>query len=413
MRRSGYIFLAVCLVLVLVLWGCSRRKRSNPLDPLNPETGGRVQGVTVVSERHTVYVDWYPVFMDAVSSYRVYRKTGNLENVTLMAEVSSSRHEFEHSGAEYEKTYSYTVTAVAGDYESPGSDPVSITPGPLCFWVADRYGGVVARLSYDIGHWFFRSLFLPSPVDVAADTAGSSAWIIDRTGYVSKFTVRGEMVLQKSALYLPLSLSYDHKNSRMWIVQDDGRMLTCFDTLVTPVKTYGDFSGIAAAAWSAEPAGCWVVDSAMHAIYFATETEKQQADLPVHIDRPVSADLYRAENVLYVADAGDVVRIDLKDRTWLRVQAPGKISQMVCDQNTGDCWVYTPSTGEITRIAPDGRITARFGGFEKVNSMVCDPSAQGVVVADYARSKIIHMSGDGSVLNESEHFSGPWALAAE
>ena len=55
MRR---LFSLLTLLLLVMLSGCSRRERTNPLDPANPATGGGPSGFNAIADFSLVRLSW-------------------------------------------------------------------------------------------------------------------------------------------------------------------------------------------------------------------------------------------------------------------------------------------------------------------------------------------------------------------
>jgi len=407
--------ISVCLIAI-VLAGCSVRRRSNPLDPLNSVTEGKVQGVKVVSEKHNVKVEWYPVNLESVSSYRIYKRRGASGNFIITGEVTSDKHVFTDFGCEYDSVYSYSVTACTENYESPFSDTVSITPGPLCFWLADRYGGLVARLSYDIQKRFFWSTYLPSPVGIAADSITSTAWVIDHTGYIAHFSKEGYLLSMKSGLDHPCQIICNPLSGIIWVVDENSTNLSCFDTSASLIKRFNNFKGISSIDWSESPRGCWVADAFMKKIFFVSDSGTVDTlTIDYSLSSPAAVAYFRKGRWLWVGDSNKLLKVYADGSVDTVCEFPASIKLITCDQKTGACCVATGSSGDYTliNISREGTVLWTTEGFIEITSIVADSHSGGVVVADPAKGTVFHISGRGEIINELKFFSGPWALSAE
>ena len=72
MKKFTFVF--ILIVLMYGIWGCSRRSRSNPLDPLNSETYGRPTGLIAGSDKHQVTLQWDRLILDRLEGFNIYRR---------------------------------------------------------------------------------------------------------------------------------------------------------------------------------------------------------------------------------------------------------------------------------------------------------------------------------------------------
>ena len=174
------------IFLFFWLLGCAGRERNNPFDPDNPDTGGRVQNLSVLSERKQVSLTW-SVLSDAVSYYRVYKRQAGQPSFELIGHTQSTHFQTE---AGYLEPVVYRVSAVSrSGYESALSDSVVITPGPYDYWVADYYGQLIHRITYDAVHLIVQIFDYFLPVDIVSDSTTGQTWALDyQNGDLIKIT---------------------------------------------------------------------------------------------------------------------------------------------------------------------------------------------------------------------------------
>jgi len=133
-------------VIISVLIGlnfitCSMRERSNPLDPKNPDTGGKPSDIKVVSLKNDITVSWDPIQSVDVEGYNIYRRKQGESSLQKIDFIPLGINSYKDTGFNYDQEVLYALSIIAPGYESPLSDSVSITPGPYEYWAADLYGG--------------------------------------------------------------------------------------------------------------------------------------------------------------------------------------------------------------------------------------------------------------------------------
>ena len=400
------------VIFLVVMFNCSERKRLNPLDPANPETHGRVSGVSVVSYKNKVYLSWYPVFNSSVTEYKIYRSTNSPDRFVNVGTVGTDSCRFTDIDVNFDTLYFYSVTACTETYETPFSDSLSITPGPVCFWIADRYNGLVTRLSYDISHRFFISTYLPGPVDVSADPLNSKCYVIDRSGFLTCFAGDGNILLFESGLSFPEKVSFDYFNNKIWIVENRGTALSCFDTTGAKLYKFDNFRNISSVKWSSDPPGCWVADSSQSMIFFVTQSGIDTFSTQINLSKPVFITKPVKEDYVYVTSGNMLYKFKIDGTLMFNRDLLSTPVFVTCDDTSGACWVALKNGG-IKKISSTGEQVLNINGFTQISSVAPDWYTGGAVIADAGRSCLVHVSGSGEIIKESFIVSFPGALCSE
>jgi len=168
--------LAILLVLgILAANGCSDRGRSNPLDPLNPNTKGAPTNFSAVADGRTATLTWDGFAVDGMTRYRIYRGVQN-EPPAWYDSVAAQTKSYTDTNLAYDTLHVYAVQAVTTTSVSEISPPDSVIPGPVNFLVADELQGVVFRLSYD-GKHLLGTTYLYTPRAVVYAPIRDLIWV--------------------------------------------------------------------------------------------------------------------------------------------------------------------------------------------------------------------------------------------
>jgi len=152
----------ILLTIAMAISSCSQRERMNPLDPHNPDTQGAASGLSIFSNRDSVFIRWNPVDVDNLVEYAIYRSQDDTD-FEKMISISPEFTEYIDLDIEYDHSYRYTLQ-IETDYDlSAFSDTLQIVPGPHNLWVADFHGFSVQRISYDGSHRMAIQTF-PTPI---------------------------------------------------------------------------------------------------------------------------------------------------------------------------------------------------------------------------------------------------------
>ncbi len=172
--KQRYQLLPLALAL---LFSCTDRQRSNPLDPLNPQTGGRVQALQINSYRDSAYLSWQGMGVEGLEGYVVQRARGQADFGDLGLSSPDSTWWLD-TGLEMDSLVRYRVRAITSSSESEWSEAASLIPGPYIIWLVDFYDFSATRMRYD-GGAILETRSVTSPTDIVSTAAGSRFYIAE------------------------------------------------------------------------------------------------------------------------------------------------------------------------------------------------------------------------------------------
>lgn len=213
MRVAG----AFALLGLVFLWHCSDRARDNPLDPLNPGTGGKPFKPILSSEKKVVFVSWRDLDNNSITGYRIWRRMHGQDPEPLSTVSRASTH-YKDTVSYYDTTFIYQVSALTETYETSLSPADSIITGPFNYWVADFFRGSLSVVTYDGAH-LLRENYAGSPVAVVPDPYGPFVWVA--TFYpsgISKQTLEGEEVFSQELDSFPADIAVDPQTGNIWTI---------------------------------------------------------------------------------------------------------------------------------------------------------------------------------------------------
>jgi DNA-binding beta-propeller fold protein YncE len=410
----GAIRSALALVVALAALGtlgCEERLRTNPLDPLNPETGGGPSTFLALAQNGQVELRWSraPVRPDLVGFLLERRRVGPnafIPIAPILAPESTGEIDlFVTNDLDYE----YRLSYVDADTNTIGTPALSLArPGPEVGWVADtgadeivrltpdaraRYltiGGVrtANRISVDPGDgsvWatepfngsvktfdsdgaslsFFPAGVNPNAISVVP--GGSDvAWICDEgTGRVARFTRGGTFQFEAGVFQLPTDIVSTTDGGAWMVDEEDGRLFRFNGTggtvFATPLG-----SDPRRIALDQQNGTVWVTRYGPGEL-LQVDTDGEIVQRIVGLPGPYGVD---------VDEARDHVWVGLDDRNAVRVfdrvtgaelfevtNIAGPRGLTVVDR-TGECWVAAVESREIVRIEASGLVASRLGGFD-------------------------------------------------
>ena len=405
------------VILVSGIWGCSQRKRINPLDPQNPETLGRLQQPTILSDRHTVTLSWRPIELDDVLGYNIFRRIEGESGLNNIDFVSSSISSFVDGNRAYEEEVEYRISVVTSDYESPLSDSVTIIPGPYNYWVIDSYLGEIVKLTYDVNHIMTQSSYAPYPVAIATDSVSKAVWVIDLMGYLFRFNSDGEMLYWIEGLTHPDHLSIDPFNGAIYISVDDGTQIVQLDTSGVQQWEIDGFQKISDMSCFGSQGGCWIADEVGRDITLISSTGAQELKVEDKFDFPTSISYFQRGEWLWVADELKLFRVWADGKVEETVSLEHTIFSISTDQATGDCWAIVDledgGENEILKLDVNGEILVRVQGFRLAQNLIANDFNGGCIVADTGNYRVVRLSRYGDILGTFEGFGALSHMAQE
>jgi hypothetical protein len=409
--KSGIRFTIIGMALTLL--SCSGRDRSNPLDPQNPETGGKVADVRLSAIGHDVTVSWDAVNLSAISAYHVYRKESGAASFSRIGTVPSSRSDFLDPGRSYDAEWNYAVTAQTGaGYQSPLSDSLSILPGPYTFWMCDYYDGSIHRLTYDGRYSITLTRESIWPTAVAADTSRGQIWIADWiTGYLYRVNEQGEIELWISGLDNPTLVACDPNRPEIWVVDGDRTRIMRFDGEGQALGVHEGFEYITGLCWSGEPDQFWVADQGLAQIQRIDRSGQVRITYPLSHDAPPVMDSHPEAGWITAVDSLEVMRIHFSGEVDSIATLNRTCYDLSVDRETGGCWMILigPSEAdEVIYLNADGGITVRTEGYYSALAVAAVPGGNGCLVADTGHGRMVRLKPDGEILGELAGLVSPW-----
>lgn len=418
MRRHAAL---LTLALLAAAAGCSERQRLNPLDPANPETGGRPAGFNAVAGFASVTLTWTARTDLGIDGYRLFRRVpGDSVYRPLAGLLPPAQSRFLDAGLPHTGDYAYRLQFVVGGALSglPAEDVAG--PGAARPWVADAGAGALVRLSPDGRDVALRAFRALQPYALEVNPRTGQVWLADPLANTLE-TADADLLAFRQVLGLqgPYTMAVSPRDQSVWVCELDGSLahVTASGTPGTPARI-GLLDGPTGVAvhpadhsiWIAEQDGsrvrhltfdavpiaasvldsptrvavdsvsknAWVTSLARGRIHRLNEAAQPRDSLD-YAQGPIGIAVDWRRDRVWVADAagGAVLLIDASTRALLRrIPAIGEPREVSVDRVTGECWVVARGERAVYRFAPDGRVLARVGGFTDPVDVRVDPGTR-------------------------------------
>ncbi len=406
------------LATVVLFSSCTDRKRLNPLDPANPQTHGRPTGLQVYSIRDSVFLRWDALPLEGLRGFRVWRRVGS-DTFRMIAALPGGAASAVDAPVQYGLRYSYTITAVGEDFESPPSDTVTVLPGPTTVVVADLSEGLVARLSHDAAHPIWRSSLVDYPDALTVDRSRGRVWVADGLdGSIVGMALRdGRFLFRLRGFWRPWNLV---------LFPSDGSLLVAdrYGGVVAKVGVDGDVIWVddrterPADVAISSGGGYWVLDAAKRTVlHYPGPSSAVDKRCPYTLKDPVALGTDAKGLELWVADRSALYHYDSRLRKWSTVATGLQgVRALTVSPHGGECW-FADETGvsgqRVVRIDKEGGLLALSTGWQEVRDLAWSWCDAGVVVADARAGLVVRLDGDGNELGRYEEMVFPTLVAVE
>ena len=398
------------LALAPLATGCADRPRDNPLDPLNPDTGGGPSTFVAIAQDHQVELRWEraPARADLRGFLLERRRTGPNAFAPL-----GPLYDPESTGATdltvtNDLDYEYRLTYVDFDTSAIGASVTSIArPGSEVGWVADPGADEIVRLTPDARQRELTITSIRTPNRVSVERGNGRVWSTEPfNGAAKAFAPDGAILGFFPAGTTPNAISAVDGRNLAWICDETtGRVAryTIGGTQQFDVGTYQLPSDIVATS----DGGAWMIDeetgmlhrfndlgSAVVSTHVGTDPRRLALD---ETDQSVWITCYTPGEVVHVNASGDVIAryagfdrpygIDVDEsrhRVWIGLDVANTVraisstdGSVVFDvtgiarprglavaDRTGECWVAAVAAGEVVRIGVNGTVDVRRNGFD-------------------------------------------------
>ncbi len=418
MRCAG-VSLSALAFCTLLLLGCEGRLRSNPLDPLNPSTGGGPTGFSALAGYNQVTLAWRAAPGSAqLTGFRLERRrVGPDPFVPLGPLLPPTASGYEDSAVTNDIDYEYRLSYVLPSGEVSGTSvALRARPGQEIGWVADPGSDEVVRITPDARARAFTISGVSTVNRISIQLSGGQVWATEPLeGRVRIWSAAGVPLNSFNGLAQPNAIAVDPASLTAWICEELGpraRRWSATGTVQGATVLLGLPSDIAVRAGS----GAWIVDQGAGRLLRVDAAGVLLASIDVGSDpRRLAVDAldgsvwvtrFTAGEVVHVAATGTILAratglegpyaIDIdefRNQVWVGLDAANAVQVLARNDGartfrvsgiprprglaladrTGECWVTAIQSHELVRINSFGTIESRYDGFSAPFDVRVDP----------------------------------------
>ncbi|MDP6593165.1 MAG: hypothetical protein QF613_03015 [Candidatus Marinimicrobia bacterium] len=420
--RSSPLLLVVSSLLIT---SCSERERLNPLDPLNPATEGKPPAITLSSDEHSIFLSWSGIDLDGIKQFNIWRKDGSDPTDSVLIKVAPKMAEFIDTAPDYDVELNYRLSVETDGWESPLSDPESITPGPFNYWISDYWGTSVTRLSYDGGHQLYQS-FDYFPVALQYDPVRSRVWVASHYPHrLVRLNDTGEAEFEIELDAPPLDMTINSTTGDIYLILANTSALQHFESNGTanePVIIPFVLGNGAQIAMIQQTGTLWITEPDSSAVLKIDVTDPDNFTLFNDLQNPrVIAALQEKRTVWIATDSGLISVVD--DDTFMTYLSGYYIVDLDINEAEESVWVVAyhsdshswtvikmyESTGEWKSET----VTTPFTDY--ISKIAVNPGLEhpGLLLYDELNREVVRVSPAGDELGRYGSFTFRLNIAVE
>jgi len=403
--------------MLALLAACTERSRSNPLDPQNPQTGGKPTGLRVISELDTIRLSWNRMLLQDLSGFNVYRKLPNESDFTLRGQTTGQSNSYQDLSDRFGVLHSYRITARVGELETPPSEEVATTPGPTVVWVADIDSRAVIKLTHDGQHEILRARAFLNPWRLRVDERRGNVWVWDDlTGDFGRLDQKGQLLGVHAKFFDAVGLALDVEDGSVWVAENAEHSLSRFDSSGKLLARVDSLPELSALAFNPHLQELWALTSAGERLLRVQKNSMQltPAELQTSWKGPVRDLAIRATTgEAWIAAEDRLVRLDEGGKVaFVSTEEFRFAIRVALDQASGTCWMITDTRqyrndSNVYSFAANGTMLLQLEGFGRPQSLAVNPFDASCYVLDTLQGRLVRISAAGQVTTGFTSFLAP------
>jgi len=397
------------LILIIaglgIVFQCSDRKRLNPIDPRNPATEGRPKIVKIYSELDRAILQWQSLHLKGLRGYQIYRRKDSEQTFKAVHLAPPDSNQFIDTGLTYNRKYYYFLTVVAEDFETPGSDTVTVIPGPTITWATDVYNRRLLKISHDGMHEIRQIAVDGYPWEVIYDDENNALWYTDvflnRVYRIKSQTFR---IILELPFGEPIDMVFDKNHNRIWVLDETRGKIFVFNRQGEKVGEKSGFAKPVAIDCFRKDGSCRVVDTKRATVTRISTTMQTNKEISQLI-HPTSVSINQLTGEFWVADSSRILKFDIRGKQQLSIARPAKfLKYLTVDSELDRCWVLDVSIfarqSRLLCFNSEGDKLLELKGLSYPENLTINPYDHSCIVADSGAGRILKVSLQGTIIGQ-------------
>ena len=413
----------ISLFIQIFLFQCADRNRTNIFDPSSGIDSLDII-LYITTADSVITVRWTPPAIVQYTGYNLYRKTNNQGEFQLIAALPPGQTEFMDVNVSYDINYQYYIKIQGEESESPPSRILKVTPGPVAFYMLDRWNYSIYKLSYDLEQILFTRYTNWSPENLAFDSSEDLVLVTyPQLSYFEIFSRKtGLTELSSTKLAKPYDGIYNSEQSNFWITDSSGYLYSI--NPVTGTSKIIDQNLDQPTQIRQSKLGIFVMDTKGALInqydYSGVLLNTVKKMGTTYLVQPISFSVKDNSANIYIID-----RINDENRILYQYSILTDSVKIVCQKNfmnivrtdpqDNSIWIAINNSNNdsLMQLSPDGIRLNEVTGFSGITDFILIRESNTIAVTDYVQHNVKHIRKDASVIGVFEEAIYPSKVYSE
>lgn len=413
------ILIALFMIIILAAsFDCAERERLNPIDPKNPETGGRPRGLKIYSEYDRAILEWSAVPVENFLGYKIYRRSHADPSFQFFYQTPPESSIFIDKRLTYGLKYHYQISVLGADFESERSDTVSIIPGPSIIWATDVYNRRIMKISHDGAHEIRQLPVTGYPWDIVVDRESGTIWYVDiLSNQVYLLLGESYQIVASLPTGEPSDIALDVANYQVWVADETQGKIFVFNKSGEQLYEIDGFQTPASLDCFEKDGSCWIADTKTKVVTKLSKKGTIRTQIK-NLIFPRAVSVNQTTGECWIADSSRILKYDQDGNLLMKletaIRAPFALS---VDSDNGTCWILdanaTGAPSRLMRFTSNGDIVFELSTFNWLSNLVVNPIDHSCIVAETGTGRILKISEDGTIFGISAGYVYPRGLYLE
>jgi hypothetical protein len=400
--------------------GCADRERSNPLDPKNQSTAGKIAGFNALAGNGQVEIRWTRLTQSGVVGYRILRwlpgatpsYIGNLYDPVLAGAVDL--------GVVNGETYVYRLVALLASGDSAVSPADTATPGARQIVALSAGLPGTVGLTPDARDLLFAHPEREAYEDMEIDSVRGVLWLtLPGLGEVHRLTMNGS-VAGPTLVVRAADVTVSNLRGIGWVADPEDSLVLAYGPELENIEPVQTIPGVGrphvVEAGTLEPT-VWIGSEGGEVYRFSSQgvfLGSWSLGAPIVA---IALDEVRASAFVATrTGSGDeLYRIDSSDSSLVKLRTGFvDIADLAFDPATSSLWVSDrgprgAGIGHLSRLTETGETVASASGLEPFGITI-DPRSGTCWASDLHSNRLVEIAPSGTVLRRSAPIDVPYAV---
>ncbi|MGD9897524.1 MAG: hypothetical protein AB7T22_00215 [Calditrichaceae bacterium] len=419
-----YLSIIIYLLVTVILTGCSDRDKDNIFDPGSGITNIDLN-LFVSTADSTVQIRWRPPQTVDFTGYKLYKKTEFENQFTLLSSFLKNQTSYQDTDIEYDIKYSYYLTLIGENSDSPPTNIVEVMAGPGDIWLIDRWGlETFLNLAYDLKtvNLIVYGVWIPEALAFDHDHNRAMATYPTINSFDIFDLENGEVLFSEFGIENPFDCLYDRFNQSFWLTDSSGKLYEINPVTGTAALVATNLGNPIQIELSEEKL-LFILDDRNHQILVYNLEGVLQYSLSALENQtlmdPEFFQIDQANQILFLTDQTPVEDIlykyDLASGEAEEIYRSDNLGKFRIDEKNQTIWIiiFNDINSEIMQLSYNGLRLSQRIGFISPSDLRINPKNGNLIVSDTGTRLVKHFRSDSTLIGVFSNAIYPFKVFIE